>query len=305
MSCFHPLTAYKLLNGLEGKNGKTFSSVVFNPPERGDFEEIKLPCGRCVGCKLEKSRQWAMRCVNEYQTSDFGYFITLTYSDDHLPKDGSLCIRDLQLFFKRLRKKYDKSISFRYFYCGEYGSQTLRPHYHLLLFGDFLSDSVEFLSDRQLHSIGKSGLPLYTSSELENLWRLGFCPFGNITFESAAYVARYTLKKVCDDPESDFYRSHKKEFVLMSRRPAIGKNWLDLYAKDVYPKDFYTCNGRTVRPPKYYDRLFKLRCPEEFDSILQRRKEAIVKNELENSPDRLAAKEVVKSAQIKSLIRGF
>lgn len=300
MSCYHPLTAYKLLNGLQGKNGRTSSCVVFDPPSGGDFEEIKLPCGRCVGCRLEKSRQWAMRCINEYQTSDFGYFITLTYDDDHLPENSSLNIRDMQLFFKRLRKKYAKDINFRYFYCGEYGSQTLRPHYHLLLFGDLLRPDVRFLDDRSPRGLGKSGLPLYTSKTLEKLWKKGFCPFGAITFESAAYVARYTLKKVGDYNE-DFYSDHKKEFILMSRRPAIGRLWLDLYSSDLYPSDFYTTRGKKVRPPKYYDRLFRMRCPDEYDNILQRRKEVIVKNELENTDDRLLVKEQVKLSQLKGL----
>lgn len=146
---------------------------------------MKIPCGKCPGCKLEQSRQWAVRCLHEKRLHTESCFVTLTYDDAHLPPGNTLVKADLQNFLKRLR--HDTGPGLRFFACGEYGSKTLRPHYHLLLLNsDF--------ADKKLIKSG-SAYNLYGSARLSKLWPFGHHALGDVTFESAAYVARYCMKK--------------------------------------------------------------------------------------------------------------
>jgi len=130
MACYHPIQAWrsKKVNKETGKR-----SIVFQRSEAFVDMPVVVPCGQCIGCRLEKSRQWAIRCVHESKCHDDNIFVTLTYNNENLPKDGSLCLADLQKFMKRLRKKYGAGI--RYFACGEYGEKLKRPHYHVCIFG--------------------------------------------------------------------------------------------------------------------------------------------------------------------------
>ena len=188
MPCYHPLQAeFRILPS--GKKELMFRSYgteraikAFESGVPHDFSSIvRLPCGRCMGCKLERARQWAMRCMHEASLYDKNCFLTLTYADNKLPSDRSVNRRHVQLFLKRLRRAYPKAV-IRYFGCGEYGERLGRPHYHLCVFGfDF--------PDKLLHTIS-GGHKLYRSASLEALWGFGHCLIGDLTFESAGYVAR-------------------------------------------------------------------------------------------------------------------
>ena len=207
MPCFHPLDAFQPLN----RNEEGKRPVIFNPilGQKKGYQKIKLPCGNCTGCRLEKSRQWAIRCMHEAQMHEHNCFITLTFDEQHLHERKnkySVDVREFQLFMKRLRKRFGAGI--RFYHCGEYGevcracakSRTYckcerfyrsigRPHYHACIFGlDFV--------DKKLFSISPSGCPLYTSDALFELWPFGFHTIGELTFESAAYTARYVMKKI-------------------------------------------------------------------------------------------------------------
>lgn len=183
---------------------------------------------------------------------DVSVFITPTYSDEHLPSDYSVSVRELQLFHKKLRHACGP---FRFFACGEYGEQGLRPHYHELLFGlDF--------PDKFLWSVSKRGERLYRSETLEKLWGKGHCLIGNVTLESAGYCARYSMKKITGDLAQDHYRrTHplsgevcnvRPEFIVMSRMPGIGAAWFDRFKADAFPSDFLVVDGRKVPVPGYY-----------------------------------------------------
>ena len=116
MPCFHPLTGY---HGKEvSKNGKR--PIVFNRNRSFDGIPVKLPCGRCIGCRLERSRQWAMRCVHEASLHEANCFITLTYDDAHCPKDGSLRFEHWQKFMKRFRKRFGSGVRFYHCCIGEW-----------------------------------------------------------------------------------------------------------------------------------------------------------------------------------------
>lgn len=243
MPCYYPLQAYRTDSG----------AIAF--AERGAVSAtLQLPCGRCIGCRLERSRQWAVRCTHEAQMHDHNHFVTLTY--ERLPPRGSLDYRDFQLFMKRLRKSRGKV---RFFACGEYGSRLDRPHFHALLFGLDLPD-LRLWSDAGKH-------PLYTSVALDSLWSHGKCFIGAVTFESAAYVARYVIDKITGDMADEHYRRVDPatgeeyhltpEMCAMSRRPGIGATWYEKYTRDVHPAGELVARGVQQKAPRFYDALYR------------------------------------------------
>lgn len=254
--CTKPITGY--YSRSVNPSGKR--SIVFNSSEGFNDRPLQIPCGQCIECRLERSRQWAMRCVAEASLWTDNIFLTLTYDDFHLPVNFSLVKRDLQLFFKRLRKEYGSGI--RYFAAGEYGDKSQRPHYHAIIFNFKPYDG---------ENVHLSGRPLYISRTLARIWPYGFHSYGDVTFESAAYVARYCLKKLTG-PLAENYGLREPEFALMSRRPGIGSGWFDKYYKDVYPGDrFIIRDGQVMNPPRYFDLLYQ-RHFSDFDSIKGARK---------------------------------
>jgi len=241
MACHYPIHAFKA----RSKDAEKMR-IVFKPQESIRGERLDLPCGRCTGCRLERSRQWATRCMHEASLYDENSFLTLTYSDENLPKDGSLVVSDYQDFMKRLRKKvYPKKI--RYYHCGEYGEKFNRPHYHSLLFGHQFSDLKLFSN--------KGQFPVFTSEELDGIWQKGHAIVGDVTFESAAYVARYVMKKITGEKAEQHYAGRKPEYTTMSRRPGIGKGWYEKFKTDIYPRDGVIVRGHKSRVPRFYDNL--------------------------------------------------
>ena len=200
--------------------------------------------------------------MHEASLHDENSFVTLTYDPRFLPEDGSLDHRHFQLFMKRLRKKCGKKISF--YMCGEYGERLLRPHYHVLLFGESFAD------DRYEWSV-RGGRKYYRSDLLEASWQLGFADLSpEVTFKNAAYVARYITKKQIGgttDAQREHYtlpdgRSVKPEYAVMSRRPGIASGWFDRYREDVFPHDFVVGeDGRKIRTPRYYMRILSEQAP--------------------------------------------
>ena len=233
-------------------------SIVFNPRFGLTDRPISVPCGQCIGCRLERSRQWAVRCVHEASLYENNCFLTLTYDDAHLPSDLSLNLVHFQNFMKRLRKRYGKGI--RFFHCGEYGENFGRPHYHAIIFNFDLPDRVLWSQ--------RDGVNLYSSDILRSLWPYGFSSVGDVTFESAAYVARYVIKKVTGANADDHYSfvdeltgqvfTRCPEYTTMSRRPGIGKGWIDKFLPDVFPGDFVVINGVKCRPPRFYDNQYEV-----------------------------------------------
>lgn len=299
MPCFHPMPAVRMTDG----------SVKFVSRNKAGVEgTIELPCGQCIGCRLERSRQWAMRCLHESSLHDRNAFITLTYDDSNLPLGGSLDYADFQKFMKRLRRRVKSPV--RFYMGGEYGQNgTIRPHFHACLFGfDFL-DKVYFKKT-------SSGEKIYTSKLLESLWPFGLSSVGNVTFESAAYIARYCVQKVTGDLAEAHYRvitddgeiiDRVPEFNHMSLKPGIGARWLEKFQTDVYPRDYVVINGVKTKPPKYYDTLFEREDAGSFSEIVAQRELDGYSQTLagENSYARLLVREQVQSARLSMLKRGF
>ena len=207
---------------------------------------------------------------------------------------------------KRLRKKFT-GVKIRFFCCGEYGPKLGRPHYHLILFG------IDF-DDKILFKKSKSG-NLYTSKVLSDCWGKGYVTTGAVTLQSAGYVARYCLKKIngqmadahylkIDSDTGECFKL-KPEFATMSRRPGIASDWFKKYSGDVYPKDFVTVGGKKYRPPKYYDKLFEDMNPDEYSFIKDARVDQSLEFSVDNTPERLAVKDVCLKSKVKKLIRHY
>lgn len=278
MACFSPLIAYRTAGGITFSSGASLSG-----------ERMELPCGQCIGCRLERSRQWAMRCMHEAKLHDKNVVVTLTYDDGHLPDDGGLVKRDLQLYMKRLRKEYGDGI--RFYACGEYGEVTRRPHYHAILFNhDF--------PDKRFYKKSKIGDDLYTSASAERIWQKGFCVLGSVTFESCAYVARYIVDKMNGPKADDWYTTNDgvvltREFTNMSRNPGIGSGYYDKFGAEVYAHDSVIMRGREVRPPRFYDTRMEAVDPKRMEVLKRKRRRKALIHKADNSRARRRVKERV------------
>lgn len=285
MACYRPITAWKPEDG----------PILF--AERKDCREIQIKCGSCIGCRIERREAWAVRCVAESKMHEVNSFVTLTYDDAHMPQNGSLNYRDFQLFMKRLRRKVGPV---RFFMCGEYGAELMRPHYHALFFG------LNFGADRVKCNSLRSSADIYRSETLEQLWPYGFSSIGDVTYASARYCATYTVKKITGQRAVDHYSrvvpstgeivQLEPEFGRMSLKPGIGESWLRKYWRDLYDvHDAFIIEGRKVKVPRYFDLKMDSIAPVLMDSVEYAR---YLKCKIEdNTAARLAAREKVAIAK--------
>lgn len=305
MPCYKPLSAQRLDDG----------SVSFSA-RNGAGDPLTIPCGQCLGCRLDRSRMWAIRCVHEASLWENNCFLTLTYNDEHLPRDWSLDYTHFQGFMKRLRFHHkgmepglDGNYPFRFYMCGEYGERNMRPHYHALLFNFDFKDKKPWTKQNN-HLV-------HVSENLQSLWPYGFSTIGALTMESAAYCARYVMKKVTGTQSRDHYRRVDPqtgeitwlipEFCNMSRKPGVGLEWIRKHHPDVYPHDFVvTKTGKKMKPPRYYDDKFEDIDGYTFEDVQQARVERRKAIPLsESSPERLAVKEAVQQARVTQLKRSI
>lgn len=283
--CVRPLTAWQTEGG----------DIVF--AERGKIRrELTLPCGQCIECKLERSRQWGVRCMHEASLHDENCFLTLTYDDAHVPL--SLEYTHFQRFLKRLR--FRVGVPIRFYMCGEYGERFKRPHFHSLIFGWRPADLVLFST--------RDDIRLYTSSFLSEIWTDGFASVGELTFESACYVARYCTKKVTGPLADSHYwrtdlvtgecREVTPEFGHMSLKPGIGSGWIDKYVTDVYPNDAVYNGSVPGRPPRFYDKRLAILDPDTAEFMEAVRYKKALASSIDSTVDRLRAREVCTRARL-------
>lgn len=277
MPCYGPVIGYYAAR--RNDNGKR--GIVFDKRKSLSGIPLKLPCGKCIGCRHDYAGTWAVRCMHEKQMHLDSSFLTLTYDDDHLPEHGSLRKRDLQLFMKRFRK-YDRASGIRFYACGEYGGDSGRPHYHVLVFNrDFV--------DKKFVKNSGSGEKLFQSATLSELWPDGTHWIGAVTPESCAYVARYVLKKVGQERTPD---GCEKEFTVMSRRPGIGATWFDKYHTGVYQWDSVVFGEHERKAPRYYDDKFAAIDPTRLEYLKKRRRHLAALNRVDSTKARLRVREV-------------
>lgn len=346
MSCYHPLDAFGIPNPVTGKMKIVFPKVGYKEPSQEHLEntgikKLKIPCGNCLGCRLEYSRQWAIRCFFEATQWPHNYFVTLTYNDAFIPlvphckidKETGEVIEErmvmtlvpdhMSAFLKRLRRNFQYDychVGVRFFGCGEYGPLNMRPHYHLILFNCPLDDLIK---ERQV-----DGYVYYRSPFIEKAWsvktengdraQIGYVSVTDFSFETAAYVARYMLKKH-KGKDSSYYEENGlyPEFTRCSRRPGLAYQYFAEHKDEIYEFDqVFITNGKGTplkcHPPKYYDRLFDIDNPDEM-SIIKDRRKAVAERSMDKQlsatdlqeQQYLEVKENNKALSIKSLKRSL
>ncbi|UOF78947.1 replication associated protein [Microviridae sp.] len=344
MPCYHPLDAW-VHTSKKTEGGKDLILFSYHPATCArTTPDFQVPCGRCVGCKLGKSREWSVRCMHEASLYWRNCWLTLTLNDDYrLTRDNPYSLEkgpksEFTRFLKRLRNKFGEGI--RYYYCGEYGETCFfcnksekdcyskgcgnyypwrgRPHYHVCLFNHDFDDKLYFKTINGCHH--------YTSDTLDKLWtdpdtglNMGWATISDLTPDSAAYTARYSLKKITGDlAEEDDPITHIKhyqrimpsgmlvdlvpEYTNMSRMPGIGKGWLDLYSKEVLDNDAVLFKECRIKPPRFYD--LKLVDVDPFivdENKFKRIDKA--KNSVDNTPIRLETREYITLQRTSSLHR--
>lgn len=311
MSCYRPLVAYR-----ERKGG----SVVFGSDRKGTGDFMELPCGKCLGCREDRARMWAIRIMHEAQLYDSNLVGTFTYSDQNLPGDYGLRYRDFQLFMKRLRFELcgvsagpDGSYPVRFFCAGEYGGVTERPHYHAILFNLRLPDQ-QVMYNGKLHS-----------TVMERLWGNGHVVLDRLSPRAASYVAGYTMGKLegpktvwkyakrrghyedVVDSKTGEILSRPRESVVMSRRPGIGSWWYARFGSDVFPADMAVMDGKKWKAPRYYWEKFKAASdPKIVEEIENARYLRAADHRCESTPDRrVVREEVARARRINQSPRGL
>lgn len=248
--------------------------------------------------------------MHEASLYEFNIFITLTYDKKHLPGDYSVDVKHWQDFMKRYRFSLnDPGHKLRFYMCGEYGEKNLRPHYHAIIFNHDFADKV-------IYEVNERGDKLYTSPSLSKLWPCGLATIGDVTFESAAYVARYCTKKITGEnagahylrqhPDTGFWHQVRPEFSTSSRGGrgtglgGIASTWIQKFKSDVYPSDFIVARNMQMSPPRFYDN----KLPEEELAALKRRRRAQgVKQKANQTPARLRARATVRDARMQTVKR--
>lgn len=197
-----------------------------------DGERQTVPCGKCAVCLGNRRKEWAYRLLEEQKVSESSIFLTLTYDDKNLIYGGSanasVCVRDVQLFIKNVRKYLEaEKRRIRYYAVAEYGTKTERPHYHIIIF-NCSSNDYELLKMK---------------------WDKGNIYIGDVNVKSIMYVAKYHVNK------GKYPDGTSPPFALMSRRPGIGNAYIERMRKyhrankkAIYYSDF----EKKVRLPRYY-----------------------------------------------------
>lgn len=357
MACYHPLRAFD--TGLLTDNFKPKYKICGSDVERihvphsyvrnGHIQKsdkqfwqdrwitdwIPVPCGQCIGCRLDYSRMWADRCMLEVKEYEHNAFVTLTYAPEHLPKlvpvsdveTGevfewpSLVPDHLTKFMKDLRMYYKHHYNhdgIRFYACGEYGEESGRPHFHLLIFNLPVPDKVYWFTNHEHDKI-------YISDSISKIWGKGIVTIGEVTWNSAAYVARYVVKKqkgntagLVELPGKKLVTGIEPEFTRMSRKPGIAWKYYDEHKHQFYDTDEIVISvrgkARAIKPPRYFDKLYDVECEDPFimQDIKKKRAESAkmsMKCQLDkttlNYNDYLEVKERNKIAQVNALKRGM
>lgn len=345
MPCYHPLIRVedktkkiKAADGHMYNEAKVLKAGLNELENYTDYEnkhykyEI-IPCGKCIGCRLEYSRQWANRGYLEAKSHENNWFATITYDQTHLPMmeeiededgftytntgewNGTLAPADLTQFIKNVRqimKRDHNQDGIRFMACGEYGSKGERPHYHIIFFN--LDLPIETFFEPKI--INKE--VYYRNTIIERAWTKGISNISEASWNNIAYTARYITKKINGDGSSQHYAElgQKKEFFRVSRMPGIGEKYFRDHWEEIYKRDEIIIKNKqgsiSTQPPKYYDKLLEKEHPKEWEKIKKRRrKKAIENSKLKDETtsltrlEQLTIEEKTKDEQTQKLIRYF
>lgn len=282
MSCLHPLKAYQVL-GKKTKNGK--SVIVFDKNkalQMGFAQEIQLPCGQCMECRLRRARDWSLRLIREKKEWPYSYFITLTYDEEHLHRVlsldhatgevieiSTLVKKDMQDFLKRYRYYFG---NIKFFQAGEYGEISQRRHHHMIVFQE------KPIEDMQFMFYNREKQPIYKSEQIQSIWGHGIISIGEVTVESAGYVRRYITKKQTGNGKRMYEElGIEPEYTTMSN--GLGRKYYEKQKFTIYNTDEMIYNNfkgkrKSRKPPKAWDRLYEEEYPDDFYEIKLNRRNA-------------------------------
>lgn len=258
MACLKPIQVYNLNKGEKVKFKKYSNIDVAKLDMNMNYENNNsVPCRKCIECKLDNAKEWAIRSALQCKSSEDNWFITLTYSDEFIPVNDkgifTVSYKDLSRFIESLRKVFTRQgiKDIKYLASSEYGSRLNRPHYHLCFFGLPLND-LELTGE-----VSKLGHPYFVSKLVDKIWNKGIHKIGRVTYQSAGYVARYTLKKLSN---LDYKKlGIEPERLFMSK--GIGKKYFEENKEHIYKYDVVNLNTDKVliklQPPRYFDRLYE------------------------------------------------
>ncbi len=295
MACYSPLKGFRNTNG----------SLVFKRSQH-TIGKMDVACGQCLGCRLDRTLMWAMRIVHEshlHKNTNGNCFVTFTYRSKkectpkqfrkghYVPDDYSLNYHHFRDFIKRLRRHFKQEI--RYFHCGEYGEENLRPHYHACLFNCSFDDLVVYST--------QEGITTYESKTLHKLWPYGFCTIGELNFETASYTAGYIQKKITGLQAQETYLRNddygvaywvKPPYITMSLKPGIGAKFYEKYHDDFFPSDESPIPGKGVvqKVPRFYEELLEGSDPELHKLVKRKRQVWISDHQADFTPERLMDK---------------
>jgi len=314
MPCYTPLKGYK--DAISG--GLTFD-------HRLGHEKMEVACGSCLGCRVDSRIMWAIRIVHEsyvHLDHNGNSWVTLTYRDPSectdeqykkghfIPADFSLQPSHVSKFIRALRKQNKHKI--RYFYCGEYGDENERPHYHVCLFNHSFDDQ-QLFEDNE-------GFYTYTSPSLEKLWPYGFSTVAELNFETASYTAGYCFKKITGKRADDHYLrcdEHgeaywlRPEYIRMSTgrtKPCgLGAQYYAEFKNDIFPSDETPVPGHgTVQlVPRYYQNILESEDPETLVLVKSLRERFMQSHRDDFTPERLRDKYICARAQQDRLKRAL
>lgn len=315
MSCYKPRIRAEDLNKWETANdghkyhpAKIFDSgrleEYYKPSWKSHYKYTMIPCGQCIGCRLDYAREWANRGYLEMDPKSESWFITLTYDEDHVPYldeiktkngvtftdmdeeaiewKGCLEPKDATNFMKRLRKHFKQEYdidNIKFMLCGEYGGTTERPHMHLILFNVHIPQETFYEPTRT-----ENGDYQYKNTILDKLWKNGFSNISEANWNTISYVARYVTKKQKGILSEEEYaaKGQRPEFFRVSNRPAIGKAYYDKHKEEIYKYDKILVKNKKgshyIKPPKYFDKLYEAEYPERMKEIKRKRKRQLINN---------------------------
>lgn len=289
------------------------AKVIFVPYSNANYTEsyrryllsdgaVEVPCGNCAACRLDYSRKWANRCYLESLCHKTTYFITLTYDDEHLVFGdkglGTLEKDALSDFMRKVRDYYGHDLNIRFFGCGEYGDETLRPHYHLILFGAPIIDLDYNMPDMSKPLLESGRYPIfrrtnsngdyvYFSQVIFNCWKKGKIEVEDATWNTMAYVSRYIMKKQKGRSKEIYNRlGILPPYLRMSNRPGIGAKYYLEHKNEILESDYLSIKNKagviTSHPDRYFE---KLMMKDEF-SIDAQKMEVNKINRINNSNSR-------------------
>jgi len=307
MPCYTPLKGYQDIT----TGGLVFSQE--NAPCK-----MEVACGQCLGCRVDHRLMWSIRIVHEasMHVDNFGNsWATLTYRDRsacnpeqtkngyHIDRQGQLHPQHVSDFIRALRKG-NQDHKIRYFYCGEYGDENQRPHYHICLFNHSFNDQYLWKDDE--------GVYTYTSRELEKYWPWGFSTVGELNMQTASYTAGYCFKKITGERANDHYLrcdEHGEaywllpEYIRMStgrgKPSGLGASFYAKYKSDIFPSDISPVpgHGQSQLVPRYYQNILAEQNPVMLEGIKKLRQEFITKHAADFTPERLRDKYICARAK--------